>query len=115
MWLWPWSAAGARTLKCRYSSSICPTCMHSGQKRNLGSEKDRTVKSRTAIRAQAVTVENCRQAGRGRSWQDNSSAGRPAVDAVTGWDEILLLAGGVGQPSTVEPLPNFGEIAPHIV
>lgn len=73
------------------------------------------MKSRTALRARAVPVGNCRQTGRGRSWPDSSSAGRPAVDAVTGWDEILLLAGGVDQPSTVEPLPNFGEIAPHIV
>lgn len=88
--------------------------MHSARKWNLRSEKDLTVKSRTAIRAGAVPVGNCTDASHSRSRLDSSSAGRPAVDAVTSWDEILL-AGGAGQPSSIEPLPNFGEIAPHVV
>lgn len=73
------------------------------------------MKSRTAIRARALPLENRWQAGHGKLWPDSVSADRPAADAVTGWDEILLLADGVGQPSSVEPLPNFGEIAPHVV
>lgn len=73
------------------------------------------MKSRTATRARAVQAENFSQGVTRGPWTDCSSAGRRLVEAAAGWDEFLLLASGAGQPSSLEPLPNFGEIAPHIM
>lgn len=71
------------------------------------------MKSRTATRARAVQAENFSQGVTRGPWTDCSSAGRRLVEAAAGWDEFLLLASGAGQ--SLEPLPNFGEIAPHIM
>lgn len=73
------------------------------------------MKSRTATRARAVQAENFRQGIARRPWTECSSVGRPVLDAAAGWDEFLPLAGGAGEPSSLEPLPNFGEMAPHIM
>lgn len=73
------------------------------------------MKSRTATRVRAAQAENFGQGVTRRQLTDCSSAGRPVVEGAAGWDEFLLLPGGAGQPLSFEPLPNFGEIAPHIM
>lgn len=51
-----------------------------------------------------------------RSWTGCSSAGqRTKVDSSPDWDEFLLLASLQRQQTTFEPLPNFGESAPHVI
>lgn len=72
------------------------------------------MKSRTAAKERAMQEDNFRQGITRRRLADGLLAGRPVVDAAAGWDEFLLLASKAVRPAPLEPLPNFGEIAPHV-